>query len=291
MKIDSDVQTAVFACPGLTLCRFRCPADHKRWRRENRIVDGHNVAFAEVPVEICHAGQPATIVDPSVAVYYNHGVPYRRKQLHPEGDLGNIFLFDTKTLLQALAPHDPEADPNQPLSIRVGPVASSTYLKQRLLLATVERRLAVDSDWVLEQALEILEEVLAAGYNNRGYQPSQNRRSRERVEEVKDRLALDWHEPLSLAELAAVVETSVFHLCRSFKRHTGVTVHTYRQCQRLRAGLARLERAETPLADLALDLGFSHQSHFTQAFRRAFGVPPGRIRNVLRSLRSNGSRP
>ena len=76
------------------------------------------------------------------------------------------------------------------------------------------------------------------------------------------------------------------HLCRSFKRCTGVTVHTYRQFLRLRSGLVRLEQTDTSLADLALDLGFSHQSHFTEAFRKVFGAPPGKVRKVLRRLRS-----
>ncbi len=286
VRAESDVQTVVFSGPGVTLCRFRCPADHVRWRRENRIVDGHNIAFGEVPVEIRQAGQPAVLADASVAVYYNHGVPFSRRQLHPTGDTGNVFLFETETLLQALAPHDPEADPDRPLSIQVGPVTSGTYLKQRLLLAAVERRLAVDSDWVLEQALEILEEVLATGYQEQARRSPPSQQSREKIEAVKDRLALAWQEPLSLSELAEEVGTSVYHLCRSFKRCTGVTVHTYRQCLRLRAGLGRLERTQTPLADLALDLGFSHQSHFTQAFRQAFGAPPGRIRKVLQGLRS-----
>ncbi|MCH9648679.1 MAG: AraC family transcriptional regulator [Deltaproteobacteria bacterium] len=283
VKANSDVQTAVFSCPGLTLCRFRCPTDHERWRRENLIQDGHNIAFSEVPVEIRHAGQPAILANPTVALYYNHGDPFQRRPLHPVGDSGNIFLFDTQTLLQALTPHEPGANPDRPLSIRVGPVASGTYFKQRMLLATVERRPDEDPDWVLEQALEILQEVLASGYGSQGCRSSLGRRSRERVEAVKDRLALDWHEPLSLAQLAAEVETSVFHLCRSFKRCTGVTVNTYRQFLRLRAGLVQLERPETSLAALALDLGFSHQSHFTEAFRRTFGAPPGKIRKALRS--------
>ncbi|MEM7049200.1 MAG: AraC family transcriptional regulator [Acidobacteriota bacterium] len=282
MKAESDVQTVVFTGPGLTLCRFRCPQGHERWRRENRIVDGHNIAFAEVPVEIRHADQPAVRIDPSVAAYYNHGDPFRRRQLHPAGDSGNIFLFDTETLLPALARHDPEPDRDRPLSLQAGPVDSGTYLKQRLLLATVEGRSTVDPDWVLEQALEILEEVLATSYEARSVPPSEDRRGRDRIEAVKDRLAFEWHRPLTLAELATEVGTSVFHLCRSFKRYTGVTVHTYRQCLRLRAGLVRLEQSDTSLADLALDLGFSHQSHFTETFRRAFGAPPGKVRKILR---------
>jgi AraC-like DNA-binding protein len=46
---------------------------------------------------------------------------------------------------------------------------------------------------------------------------------------------------------------------------------------RLLHALDRLEEARGALTDLALELGFSSQSHFTDAFRGAFGLPPGAV--------------
>jgi AraC-like DNA-binding protein len=51
----------------------------------------------------------------------------------------------------------------------------------------------------------------------------------------------------------------------------------------------RLARALIELPDsddltaLALDLGFSSHSHFTLAFRRAFGCTPSRFRKTIRN--------
>ena len=281
----SSVQTVVFRHGGVALCRFRCPADHDRWQRENQITDGHNVAFPELPVEIRPADHPGLLADPNLAVFYNLGDPYRRRLIHPDGDSANIFLFDSEHLVPALAPYEPDAEPERPLSIRFGQVWTRTYLKQRLLLARVSRRPTPDPSWVVEQAVEILEEVLAAGYGEPITSPvhrsNASRRQYDRVEEVKRLLSRHYAEPISLKGLAESVETSVYHLCRVFRRHTGQTINGYLQRLRQREGLASLEKTDTPLAHLALDVGYAHQSHFTEAFRREYGMPPGELRRQL----------
>ncbi len=288
--LTSSVQSVVFRHGGVALCRFRCLADHDRWRRENQITDAHNVAFPELPVEIRPANHPGMLADPNMAVFYNFGDLYRRRLVHPEGDAANIFLFDSEHLIPALEPYEPDVDPERPLSIRFGQVRPRTYVKQRLLLARASRRPTPDPGWVVEQAMEILDEVLAAGYGEPIAPPVRNsrasRRRRDCVEQVKRLLVRRFAEPISLQELAESVETSVYHLCRVFRRHTGQSINGYLQRLRQRVALASLEKTDTPLAHLALDVGYAHQSHFTEAFRREFGIPPGKLR---RKLRQSGS--
>ena len=71
------------------------------------------------------------------------------------------------------------------------------------------------------------------------------------------------------------------HLARVFRRHSGVSVHRTILTLRLRDSLDRLREASADIASIALDLGFSDHSHFTAAFRRAFGITPSRARAVL----------
>jgi AraC-like DNA-binding protein len=40
---------------------------------------------------------------------------------------------------------------------------------------------------------------------------------------------------------------------------------------------------DVPLAEIAAHCGFADQSHFTRAFGRAYGAPPGRYRASLRA--------
>jgi AraC-like DNA-binding protein len=59
-----------------------------------------------------------------------------------------------------------------------------------------------------------------------------------------------------------------------------MTIHQYLLQLRLREGAAAVLEGERDLTALGLRLGFSHHSHFTEAFRRAFGVPPSRLRSA-----------
>ena len=74
---------------------------------------------------------------------------------------------------------------------------------------------------------------------------------------------------------------SLFHLARQFRRHTGLSLHGYRQRLRLAAALQHLEDGERDLAGLAHELGYSSQSHFGAAFHREIGVTPARARQYL----------
>jgi AraC family transcriptional regulator len=80
--------------------------------------------------------------------------------------------------------------------------------------------------------------------------------------------------PISLADLAAVVNVSRFHFTRLFKRSTGSTAISF--VERCRIGRAQTLIAETdlPLAHIALATGFTDQSHFTRRFHRHAGCTP-----------------
>lgn len=96
-----------------------------------------------------------------------------------------------------------------------------------------------------------------------------------RVALMKERLAADLLEPLSLSELAADVGLSAFHAARLFTQAARMPPHAWRNQLRLQRALGPL-REGTPVADVAAACGFTDQSHFTRHFRRMFGVPPGR---------------
>lgn len=98
------------------------------------------------------------------------------------------------------------------------------------------------------------------------------------VEAARDVIARRYRENLSLSQIAREVCTSVFHLSRVFHARTGFSLHAYRNHLRLRTALERLAEHNVDLTDLALDLGFSSHSHFTETFRRTFGRTPSAVR-------------
>ena len=84
---------------------------------------------------------------------------------------------------------------------------------------------------------------------------------------------------LSLDHLAAVAHVSPYHFARLFKHSTGLPPHQYVIARRVeRAKELLRDRDRLPLADVAAEVGFSSQSHFTRHFKRLVGVTPRRFR-------------
>jgi AraC family transcriptional regulator len=101
------------------------------------------------------------------------------------------------------------------------------------------------------------------------------------VERARECLAAAPEKVSSLAWLAQQAGCSVFHLARQFKRVTGSSVHRYQSNLRLCAALHRLAQGAPDLTMLAMDCGFSSHSHFSAAFKRAFGTTPQHSRALL----------
>jgi AraC-like DNA-binding protein len=81
----------------------------------------------------------------------------------------------------------------------------------------------------------------------------------------------------NLARLARKAGASLRTLQRVFPRETGLTLEVWRQRARLVHAAARLS-AGASVTDAALDCGYQSVGAFIAAFRRLFGVTPGRYR-------------
>lgn len=80
-----------------------------------------------------------------------------------------------------------------------------------------------------------------------------------------------------ICRLAARAGMSREAFTRRFSQARGMPPHAFRLAARLDAA-RHLLRAGARVADVAAEAGFADQSHFGRAFRRAFGVSPGRYR-------------
>jgi len=97
----------------------------------------------------------------------------------------------------------------------------------------------------------------------------------------RSRLHIDANlfEPLTLTQFACVSGLSTYHFCRQFAARFGTSPMAYVRARRLTVAASRLRREPPPsLINLAFDCGFDSQEGFTRAFKRAFGISPGRYR-------------
>ncbi|MBD2074232.1 helix-turn-helix transcriptional regulator [Phormidium sp. FACHB-592] len=83
---------------------------------------------------------------------------------------------------------------------------------------------------------------------------------------------------LSLAELASVINISPTYFASLFKQAMGISPHQYVIQQRVEQAKVMLKRTDLTIADIALQVGFSNQSHLTRHFKRFTGMTPKQIR-------------
>jgi len=86
-------------------------------------------------------------------------------------------------------------------------------------------------------------------------------------------------EEISLLELAKYLDLSQFHFCREFKKSVGVTPHHYIMQQRVKMAKQVLKQQDLPIAEVAVECGFSNQSHLGRVFKQHTGTTPRRFRN------------
>ena len=95
-----------------------------------------------------------------------------------------------------------------------------------------------------------------------------------------DSLLVEPGEPPTLGELARRCKMSVRQLTRAFRMNRGCSIGDYMAQMRIELAKRRLGGDES-IKSIALDMGFSSQSNFTYAFRKATGLTPSEFRKRL----------
>ena len=93
------------------------------------------------------------------------------------------------------------------------------------------------------------------------------------VVRAREILASQLAQKLSLKEVSQRIGLSQYHFLRTFKRETGMSPHVFRTVKRLERA-KQLLKQKVPPAQVALDTGFTDQSHFTTTFRKFIGATP-----------------
>ncbi|WP_158543212.1 helix-turn-helix domain-containing protein [Dyella psychrodurans] len=150
------------------------------------------------------------------------------------------------------------------------------FLCQAALVALREQHIA--SGLLLD---EILSAVCAHTLGNYGNASAAARRYSSglaRWQELRAKEMMDERMDISLAELALECKLSVTHFARSFRRSTGVSPHQWLLARRVNKAKFLLVESDHSMAHIALECGFSSQSHFNAAFKQCTKMSPGRWR-------------
>jgi AraC-like DNA-binding protein len=266
--------TPLFEGSVVALGAFACDPADPLWERENCIGEGAHVVFPSTSVRIALDGRPPALTNANHVVVYRPQRRFRRELCDRRGDRSLFAVLDPAVLDELLGGADPPEG--------VGRLDPAGFLALRTLAG------APPAD-----PLEAEERLLALVRLSLPAVPARLRRpgSHRAVEAAKELLAARLDEPLTLAAIGRAVHVSPYHLARTFRRHTGYSLHEYRTQLRLRTVAARLGERDRRLAELAVEAGFASHSHLTDAFRRGFGVAPSALRKRTITEAEHARRP
>ena len=248
----------------------------------------HSIVFVRRGVFRRTHRRETLLADPNHVLFFNASQPYRYSHPIQGGDDCTILAVKTPVALDLVGGHAPRDTELAETPFRLGYGLCSRrgawlHYEFLALVRGAAPMLAVED--VLS---ELAQEALRAAYESRGtfdktkpLSSGAMRRQRDLCEAVKVTVNKRIELLPSLGELAQSLDCSPFHLSRTFHKVTGISLRRY--VTRLRTSMAAecLANGAKDLTDLALDLGFADHSHFTNTFRKEWGVPPSRFRARL----------
>lgn len=86
---------------------------------------------------------------------------------------------------------------------------------------------------------------------------------------------------ISISEVASLCRLSLCYFVRAFTNTVGIAPYAWFVQQRIVRAKRLLADTTLPLAQVALECGFSDQAHFTKAFSKAAGITPAKWRRQL----------
>jgi AraC family transcriptional regulator len=95
---------------------------------------------------------------------------------------------------------------------------------------------------------------------------------------ARDLLDTRLDQPVSLADLAAAVQISAYHLHRTFRQVVGCTPHQYHSRARLRRASELLTGSDLTVTSVARQVGYQSPARFSRAFREHTGYTPSEYR-------------
>ncbi|QBA20626.1 AraC family transcriptional regulator [Chryseobacterium indologenes] len=102
------------------------------------------------------------------------------------------------------------------------------------------------------------------------------------VGRINEILHESFTENLSLTELSKTLNIHPVHLSREFHKHFHCNLGEYLRKLKINKSIELLN-SPSSLTDIALECGFSDQSHFIRCFKENIGITPLKYRNLLKN--------
>jgi AraC-like DNA-binding protein len=249
-------------------CRPKSPEESSRCT---------HLVFPYRGVYVRHLGSDDAVAEANQVLFFNQGESCRVS--HPvQGGDASLVLEVGEPLLRELAPK---------AQVRKGGILA--FRRQRLRIdARTQALAAVLRHSLTRNAAETLEaEILALTLVRRAVGEGTSHAAgasvglQKLVDRAKLVLASDLARRWTLADIAAEVRVSPVYLTQVFQQVEAMPLYRYQLRLRLARALDLLAQY-SDLTALGLHLGFSSHSHFSAAFRQAYGRTPAEFQRSVR---------
>jgi AraC family transcriptional regulator len=252
-------------------CRGEC-----RHKSAEECSHATHLVFPYRGVYVRHLGCNDAVAEANQVVFFNEAESYRIS--HPvEGGDASLSLMIGEPWLHELVPKE---------QLRQGGVLA--FRRQRLridprtqaLVALLRHSLKLRAAETLEAETLALTLVRRAVGERTSHAAGASPGRQKLVDRAKLVLSADLARRWTLAEIATEVGVSPVYLTQVFQQVEAVPLYRYQLRLRLARALDLLGQYDN-LTTLSMDLGFSSHSHFSSAFRQAYGRTPAEFQRSV----------
>lgn len=220
-----------------------------------------------------HLGNDQAVAEANQVIFFNAAESYRISHPVAGGDASLSLAISEEQLLE-LAPATLLSD-KRPPAFRVQRLRIDA--RAQALVALLRHSLRQNIAEPLEAESLALTLVRRALGPRTTHAASASVGLQRLVDRVKLVLASNLTRRWTLAEIAAEVRGSPVYLTQVFQQVEGMPLYRYQLRLRLARALDLIAQYDD-LTTLSLDLGFSSHSHFSAAFREAYGRSPSEFK-------------
>ncbi|MBD3845877.1 helix-turn-helix transcriptional regulator [Bosea sp. SSUT16] len=246
-----------------------------RHRSDEECTHATHLVFPYRGVFVRHVGRDDTVAESNQVLFFNPYEGYQVSHPVPGGDACLDLRLSEETLHE-LAPAE---------LLRAGTVAFLTQRRRidpraQALMALLRYSLQRGVAEPLEAETLALTLVRRALGERTSHAAGASIGRRKLVDRAKLVMASDLARRWTLAEIAREVGVSPVYLTQVFAQVEAVPLYRYQLRLRLGRALDLLGEYDD-LTQLGLELGFSSHSHFSAAFRQAYGRTPAEFQRSL----------
>jgi AraC family transcriptional regulator len=260
--------TAFLTTETVSLRNVRCAGTCRR-RTQEEFVSTTHLVFPYRGLYMRHVGEDQAVADANHVLFFNASEGYQVSHPVAGGDSSLSLTLSDPTLR--------ELAPSKILSERA--ITGFRLQHQgidpraQVLVALLKHGLENGTIEPLEAENLTLTLVCRSLGPRTSHECRASHGSRRLADRVKVLLAGDLSRRWTLAEIAAETRGSPVYLTQVFQQVEGIPLYRYHLRLRLARALDLVARYDD-LSALAADLGFSSHSHFSAAFRQAYGRSP-----------------